>query len=366
VRIAYVVTRGDAVGGATVHVMEMARAMLERGHEAAIFVGGGGAAASLLAESGAPVRTLRLLARAVNPERDARAFLELAAALREFNPALVSTHTAKAGWIGRAACKRLGIPVVHTPHGLPVRERLPGSGGRLYEAAERLAGGWARAVICVSESERRVAIERGLAPVERLVAIANGVRDTPPALRAVPEASPPRVISVARLEAPKDHATLLRAMAALRGLEWELELVGDGPLEAECRELAARLEIAARVRFAGYSADVAEALGRAQIFVLSSRSEALPRSVLEAMRGGLPVVATDVGGLPELVGTGREGVLVPRQDAAALAAALAELIQDPVRRMRMGAAARRRYKEQFGLERMVERTLQVYERALQE
>jgi glycosyltransferase involved in cell wall biosynthesis len=359
-----VVTRGDAVGGATVHVFEMARAMRERGHEVAIFVGGEGPAARLLAESGAPAHTLRFLERPVRPGRDLRAHFELAEALGDFRPDLVSTHTAKAGWVGRSACARLGIPAVHTPHGLPVGERMPGARGRLYEAAERIAAGWARAVICVSESERRVALAHSLARPERLVVVPNGVRDIPADLRADAGAQPPRIVSVARFEAPKDHATLLRALARLKELEWELELAGDGPLEADCRALAAELGIGERIRYLGYAADVAALLARAQIFVLSSRSEALPRSVLEAMRAGLAIAASNVGGLPESITDGANGALAPRGDAGALAEALAGLIADGPRRLRLGAAARADYEVRFRLEYMIEKTASVYGMAL--
>ena len=124
-RIAYVVTRADSVGGATIHVLEMARAMLQRGHDALVLIGGDGPAGRRLAEEGVPVRPLRFLRRPVRPDTDLLAFCELTAALRDFRPDLVSTHTAKAGWIGRAACAWLGVPAIYTPHGLPVGDRMP-------------------------------------------------------------------------------------------------------------------------------------------------------------------------------------------------------------------------------------------------
>jgi glycosyltransferase involved in cell wall biosynthesis len=364
-RIAYVVTRADSVGGATIHVLEMARAMLQRGHAVVVFIGGDGPAGRLLAEAGVPVLPLRFLRRAIRPDRDLCAILELAAELRDFRPDLVSTHTAKAGWIGRAACAHLGIPAIYTPHGLPVGDRMPGARGLLFQAAERVAGRWARAVICVCEHERKLALAHSIAPPRKLLVVLNGVREIPRDLRASPGTNHARIVSVARFEAPKDHATLLRALARIPGLDWELELVGDGPLEPDCRALAARLEIAGRVRFLGYSPDVAAVLARAQVFALSSRSEALPRSVLEAMRAGLPVVASDVGGLPELVDQGVNGVLVPRADAAALSAALAELISDAPRRLQLGMAARLTYEARFRLEYMIEKTAAIYDLALE-
>ena len=363
-RIAYVVTRADSVGGATVHVLEMACAMLQQGHSAAVFIGRDGPAGRRLAEAGVPVQPLRFLQRAVRPDRDLLALFELTAALREFHPDLVSTHTAKAGWIGRAACAVLGIPAIHTPHGLPVGDRMPGARGVLFQAAEQAAGQWARAVICVCEHERKLALAYRIAPGRKLVTIPNGVRDIPEELRANPGTAPVRIVSVARFEAPKDHATLLRALAMLPDLDWELELVGDGPLLTECRELAANLGIAGRVHFQGYLTEVAAALGRAQLFALSSRSEAMPRSVLEAMRAGLPVVASDVGGLAELIDNEVNGRLIPPGDAGALRAALAGLIADGPRRLQLGAAARLRYEAHFRLECMIGKTVALYETVL--
>ncbi len=361
-RIAYVVTRADAVGGATVHVLEMARAVRARGHEAAIFVGGTGEASAKLVESGAPVRNLRFLRRALHPVADLRAFSELTAAIREYRPDLVSTHTAKAGWIGRAVCARLGIPVIYTPHGLPVGGRMTGPMSTVFAAAERLAAGWADAIVCVSDSERKLALARFLSPANRLVVIHNGVRPIPQELMADPSADPPRIVSVARFETPKDHATLLRALSSLRDIEWTLDLVGSGPKESGVRALAARLGIADRTRFLGYQADVAATLAQAQIFVLSSRSEAFPRSVLEAMRAGLPAAAADVGGVREAIDHGRSGLLVPPADPEALSAALGSLIRDPNLRVRLGATARQTFESSFRLDRMIDTTLALYER----
>lgn len=363
-KIAYVITRADAVGGASVHVRDMARAMLERGHEVMVFIGGEGAVTEQLARAGVPYRPLAYLGREVRPGRDLRALRELAEALRAFGPRLVSTHTAKAGWIGRAACVHLGIPAVHTPHGWPVAGRLPGPRAALYEAAERMASSWARAVVCVCEDERRLALARGFATADQARVVYNGVRDVPETLRANPGAEPVRIVCVARFEAPKDHRTLLSAMARLAALDWELDLVGDGPLEAACRAQAAAAGIAGRVHFLGSLPDSAPALARGQAFVLSSRSEAFPRSVLEAMRAGLPVVASAVGGVAEAVDNEKNGVLVPHGDAGALAAALGGLIRDACRRNRMGVAGRHIYVERFRLERMVESTAAVYEEVL--
>ncbi|MDE3168441.1 MAG: glycosyltransferase family 4 protein [Acidobacteriota bacterium] len=359
-RIAYAITRADSVGGASIHVRDLARAMRGRGHEVLVLVGGEGPVTEQFSAANVPFRALRHLRRPVHPRRDLLAYREILAALEEFAPDLVSAHTAKAGWLGRAAAARLGLRAVYTPHGLPVGGRFRGPGSALFAAAERFASRWHAPIICVAEAERELALAARLAPPERLFVVHNGVRDVPPEFRAAADSDPVTVCCVARLAAPKDHATLLVALAALREREWTLELIGDGPEETNLRRLAARLGIAGRVVFRGYRPDPEAALAACQIFALSTRSEAFPRSVLEAMRAGLPVVATDTGGVAEAVEGGVTGLLVPPEDVGALTAALDSLIADAALRARLGQAGRRAYEEHFTLERTVERTLDVY------
>jgi glycosyltransferase involved in cell wall biosynthesis len=363
-RIAYVITRADAVGGASIHVRDLAGAMRERGHEVLVLTGGRGPVTELFDAAGLPFTPLEFLRRPVHPWWDARAVGELARVLRAWRPDLVSTHTAKAGWVGRAACARLGVPAVYTPHGLAVGGRMGAAAGFYFTMAERAASRWTSALVCVSESEKRLALARRVAPPRLLHVVYNGVRDVAPELRAVPGSSGARLVSVARLEPPKDHATLLAALAGLRSLDWELELVGDGPLEAPLRRQAASLGLAARVRFLGYQTDIAPALARAHVFVLASRSESFPRSVLEAMRAGLPVVASDVGGIGEAVTHDGIGLLVAPRDPAMLAHSLGGLISAATLRARMGAAARATYEARFRLDTMVEATAAIYARVL--
>ena len=359
-RILYVVTRADAVGGASIHVRDMAREMLGRGHAVIVLTGGEGPVTNLLQAAGVPYHALLSLCRPIHPLRDLLAARELAAAVRQFAPDIMSVHTAKAGWIGRAVAARLGIPAVYTPHGWPIGDRMGARVGVLFEWAEKVASRWTSAIICVCECERNLALHKRLARADQLHIVHNGVRDIPAGLRADVMAVPPRIVSVARLEAPKDPVTLLRALETIRSQPWELDLVGDGPLEPELRRLAASLGIANRVRFLGYVRDPAEVLARAQLFVLSSLSEGFPRSVIEAMRAGLPVVASAVGGIPEAVRDGIEGLLVPRGDPSALAAALSGLLADGARRKQMGLHARRTYEERFRFERMADETEAVY------
>ena len=359
-RIAYVITRADAVGGATIHVRDLACAMRGLGHEPLILVGGRGPVTERFEAAGLRVHPLGHLRRVLHPVDDLLALGELTRVIGDFAPDLVSTHTAKAGWLGRAAAARLGIPAIYTPHGLPVGGRFPAAAGPFFTLAERVASRWGAAIVCVSEAERRLAISGRIAPPDRLFVVHNGVRDIAPEFRACPDREPVSMCSVARFERPKDFATLMAAVSRLADRDWTLELAGDGPLEGEIRRLAKAHGIAKRVRFLGYQPDPAPVFARSQLFVLASRSEAFPRSILEAMRAGLPVVASDVGGVGEAVSHGTTGLLVPPRDPARMAAAIGELLSAGGLRREMGDRARGVFEQGFGLERTVEQMLALY------
>lgn len=360
-KILYVVTRADAVGGASIHVRDLAREMLRRGHEVLVLTGGAGPVAAQLQAAGVPSCSLKFLRRAVHPGRDLRAAVELAGAIREWRPELVSLHTAKAGWLGRWACARTGVPALYTPHGLPFGGRFTGLAGAMYRLAEHAASRWPCWMICACEYERNLALASGMIPAGRVRVIYNGVHDVEQALQADAAASPVRIVSVARFEPPKDHATLLEALAGLREEKWELVLVGDGPQQGRIQRTAARLGIEDRVAFLGYVPDPAPVLSQAQLFVLATRSEAFPRSILEAMRAGLPVVASAVGGVPEAVAEGVSGLLVRPSDASALRIAIASLLRDADLRMTMGRQGRCMYEKRFRFERMADETADLYD-----
>jgi glycosyltransferase involved in cell wall biosynthesis len=364
VRIVYFITRGDSVGGASIHVRDLARAMIARGHDVTVALGGEGAVTEQLKAAGVPFRSLRHLARRIHPVSDVRALAEAISLLADLRPDLVSTHTAKAGWIGRAAARRLAIPALYTPHGWSIGQRISPRLGAFFALAERAAAHWCAAIVCVCEQERRLALDKGIAPASKLLVVHNGVRDVEAALRARPEQGPVRLCSVARFAAPKDHRTLLSALALLRSRQWELDLIGDGPELADRKRQAGDSGLGSRVQFHGYLSDPAAVLSRAHIFVLSSLSEAFPRSVLEAMRAGLPVVASDVGGVAEGVTHGVNGLLLPARNPSALAEAIAKLLDDPALRGTMGASARAVYEDRFRLEGMVDRTGAIYDRLL--
>jgi glycosyltransferase involved in cell wall biosynthesis len=177
---------------------------------------------------------------------------------------------------------------------------------------------------------------------------------------------PIRLVMVARLDDQKDHRTLFAAIESLREKPWELVLVGDGPLEGELKQMAAASGISDRVRFLGLRNDVEAILAEGQIFLLISNWEGFPRSIIEAMRAGLPVIASDVGGVAEAVQDGTTGYVIAPKDAAALESRLRSLLDEPAERVRMGSQARSSYEARYRFERMANENLAVYRSILPE
>lgn len=363
-RLAYVVTRSDRMGGALVHVRDLALAMQGAGHRVTVLAGGTGCFTDQLRERGIPYVVLRRLSREIRAIADTRALLELRSVLGRLRPDLVSTHQSKAGWLGRLAACSLGIPVLFTAHGWSFTDGVPAGAASVHRWAERFVAPLADRIITVSDFDRALAIRQHVASERNLVSVHNGMPDVPPELRAVPGRTPPRLVMVARFEEQKDHHTLLRALGALAHLEWSLELIGDGPLLHEARLLASSIGISDRVHFLGARDDVARRLADAQLFLLITHWEGFPRSILEAMRAGLPVVASRAGGAAESVCDGQTGVVVPPRDEAALRQALEPLLVSAALRDRLGAAGRRRYEASFTFDRMLEKTVAVYESVL--
>ncbi len=377
-KILYVVTRGDVIGGASMHVLELASEMQRRGAEVVLVLGPGQVVAELAARRGLPVITEPSLVRHIAPWHDLRCLWRLRKLMQQIKPDLVHLHSAKAGILGRLVARQLRIPVMYSVHGWAF-SMSSGLTARAYQWLERRLLSFTDMLVLVCQRDLTLARQLAAGRKVRLALVHNGIDETSASCErpgrddfatsqlAVSELAANesaasdlrcRLISVARFEAPKDHTTLLHALARLPAASWQLQLVGSGPLLAGCQQLAQQLGLS-QIEFLGERQDVPALLQQADIFVLSSRSESLPVSVLEAMRAGLPVVATDVGGLSELVAP-QNGYLVPAGDRAALGDALAALITDSALRQQMGQQGACLFQTHFTLSQHAEKLHRLY------
>jgi len=300
---------------------------------------------------------------------------------------LVHTHGMLVNVLGRMACRFAGgVPCVSTVHLTRDLGGPPRVGGWLaglknrwyYRPLDNWTARWNARVIAVSEAVRDDLIRQGYA-AETIEVIPNGVNPAPfdavtdeQRVRARREAGAGDgdvlLGVVARLSPQKDVATFVEAFALL---EHTVErpsirafVAGTGPLEADLRRLVADRDLESRLRFLGHRNDIPALLRASDVFVLPSRWEGLPLTVLEAMACRCPVVATAVDGTREAVVDGETGILVPPGDRQALAATLGDIVADPDRRTAMGAAGRARLDRHFHVDRVVEHHLQLYERVL--
>jgi glycosyltransferase involved in cell wall biosynthesis len=270
----------------------------------------------------------------------------------------VHTHNVTP-WVYAALGARLaGARLYHTEHSnlFPHQRRLM--------AAERWLARLTRVVIADSEKVKRQLVTGQGLPARKIRTVLNGIDLSAFAAPASPQAirqqlglngAAPVIGTVGRLAAVKDQRSLLDAfhLVAQEFPLARLVLVGDGPLKEELRAHARALAIDARVDFLGRRTDVSALLGVFDVFVLSSVSEGLPLTVLEAMASGVPVVATDVGALPEIIRGPEEGVLVPPKAPRQLAQAIARLLRDAPLRQTLSRNGRARVREQFDLNDMV-------------
>ena len=364
-KISYLITRSDTVGGAHVHLLDLACRAQADGHTVEVLVGGNGLYAALLRDRGLTVVNLRYLVRPIKPHLDALAVLECWRAFRRFKPDIVHVHSTKAGLVGRAASKLANLPVVFTAHGWAFTEGIAERSRHLATFLEKCAARLSDAIICVSEYDRQLALRMGVGNALLLTRIHNGVPEVSTDQRSIPQRTGAlRIICVARLDAQKDHALLLDALAMIKDFSWVLELIGDGPLTQEVRQKTRDLGLADRVEFSGLCNDVASRLAGSDVFVLASGWEGLPLSILEAMRAGLPVVASDVGGVSESVTDGVTGFLIPKGDKATFADRLMLLLRDAALCRKMGLAGRAAYEREFSFEVMYQCTQQVYQDVL--
>jgi glycosyltransferase involved in cell wall biosynthesis len=289
--------------------------------------------------------------------------------IAEEGPALIHTHLFPADAWGRAAALLAGVPAVSTAHSSdPWRgwhQRL--ADGILSRLTER--------VVAVSEGVARSRRERERVPAATLTTIPNGIdldrfdarRDVGPLRAALGLPDGVRTVGiVGRLHPAKGHPELFEAVRQLLegGLRLAVLAVGDGELRGELEGLARRLGLEGAVRFLGRRDDVAELLNVLDVYAMPSRWEGLPISLLEAMAASRPIVASAVGGIPEVITHGETGLLVPPGDPHALAAAVRRLLEAPEEARRMGEAARRAVRARFDVATMARRYEGLYEEVL--
>jgi len=366
-RIVHLVTT-LGVGGAEKHLLWLTEGQRERGHEVRVlYLKGEGELREAFEAQGVPVDVVPMERAAAAP----RALLALAARLRALGPDLVHTHLLKADMLGAVAARLAGVPAVVASKHNDERPLLCWPAGLVHGLVTTLVD----RVVVLSDHVGRFVGRHGRVPARKIRRVYYGV-DPERLQPARPRASVRAelglredhkvLVCVARFAPQKDHPTLLRAVAQLADEDVVLLLVGGDPFgdgEARARALAEQLGIAGQVRFCGIRDDVPDLLGASDVFVMASSWEGLGLVFLEAMAVGLPIVATRVSAVPEVVVEDETGWLVTPRNYIAMAAALRMVFVYPREAARRGPAGRARLEQVFGLPRMIDEIEAVYAEA---
>jgi len=317
----------------------------------------------------AGVETVRFRSiRHYNPITAGPAVVAVARELRRRDPDVVHTHSTEAGIIGRFAAALSGVPaVVHTVHGVPFAADRSTALNRFVLACERRAARHTDRIVANGDAIAEEYLDLSIGRPGQYVTVYSGIdverfRMADPAMDLPGER--PRIAMVGRFVEGKGFEVLLDAVERLDN-ECSVALVGDGPL---ADDLAASVEARGLedvVSLLGYREDVPNVLAASDVLALSSYREGTPRVITEAMAVGLPVVATDIAGIPEQVDNGRSGYLVSTGDPDALADRLSDLLANPERRRAFGEAARERA-NRFSVERMLSDLDGVYQSVLED
>jgi glycosyltransferase involved in cell wall biosynthesis len=375
------------MGGPALHVSYLAAGLRERGYETMLVAGSVGQGEQSMAyvadELGVAVTTIPHLHREISPVRDLLATIRLARIIRTERPTILHTHTAKAGAVGRIAALLAGRHrppiIVHTFHGHVLRGYFGRFWTGFFRVLERLLAKVTDALVAVSPEVRDELVAFGVAPQSKFRVIRLGIELDDRVARADAARAETRKVMgirsdrflvgwIGRMTAVKRTDVVLKGFRRLRdeGVDAVLCMVGDGPDRGSVEELARELGIMRECLFPGYQEDVGRFFSAFDVFVLPSGNEGTPVTAIEALASGCPVVATRVGGVPDVVTDGVDGFLVAPAAVDELAVRLAELARDPGLRARMGDAGRERMRTRYAVDRLIDDIDRLYRDLLEQ
>lgn len=373
-KVAHVITR-LCRGGAQENTFHSVRLADSEHYEVDLVsgptAGAEGSIEERVTESGIEIIRIPALTRDAAPSRDIRALSQLRRQFRHAGYHIVHTHTSKAGFLGRLAAHQCGVPiVVHTPHGNIFDGYFSRSRTLIYTALERRAARWTDRIIELTQSGVEDYLSRGIGKREQFDVIFSGI-DLAPYESALADREATReslgiddsqflIGAVGRLEPIKGFTYFIAAAKSIAGSvpQARFVLAGAGSLEAQLKAEAA--ELGDRFRFLGMYDDVPRLMAAIDVLAVPSVNEGMGRVILEAGAAATPVVASAVGGIPDIVEDGKTGVLVPSKSPEAIAEVLMACAQDRERCTRLGQAARAAVVPGYSLEEMVMRIERLY------
>jgi glycosyltransferase involved in cell wall biosynthesis len=357
-KILFTITKSE-IGGAQIHVMQLARHMKDSGHAVAVCAYPGGWLENEVTKIGARFYPNKYFANSFNPIRLAKSFFATKKIISDFQPDIVHCHSSFAGIITRLVV-RGEIPTIFTAHSFAFTDGASRFRKIIAPISERFVARYTAKIICVSEYDRKLALRYKIAPENKLVKIYNAVAKIEVKEKDLNKKTFD-ILSVGRFAYPKRFDLLIEAIRNLPE-NVHLSIVGFGEDKEKLQNLINNYSLSKRVFLIQMShKDLVSNMSVFDIFVLISKHEGMPMTILEAMSAGLPIIASRVGGIPEEIDESC-GILVDN-NIEDIGIAI-RLLFDTNKQKQMGKASLKRFEDNFTLEKFLTATEQVYEEAL--
>jgi glycosyltransferase involved in cell wall biosynthesis len=370
------------IGGPSIHVILLTSRLNAADYESLLLVGKEGPRegnmSDLAARCGIHPIEIECLGRDISLWNDLRGIYLLWRFIKRLKPEIVHTHTSKAGFSGRLAARMAGVPViVHTFHGHVFEGYFGPALTKLFILLERFLAKNCDALITISKTLKKQLVEKGIAPAEKIEVIELGleleeflaVRGRSHTLRRELGLGDetPLVGIIGRLVPVKDHRTFLSAAALVAETisDARFAIIGDGGMLHSLQDQVQKSGLNERVYFTGWKSSLADVYADLDLVVISSRNEGTPVSLIEGAASCKPLVATSVGGIPDMITDGWDGILVPPADSSALAQAILRVLGNPDLSRQMGSRARERVRNRYAADRLLTDIEQLYSRLLQ-
>lgn len=357
-RILYCITRSNW-GGAQQHVYSLAMSQLKINNEVYLVVGESGELTERLKNTSVKVIILKSLQRSIRPLQDIRAVFGLKKIINKINPQILHLHSSKAGVIGRIAAKGNDAKVIFTVHGWAFTEGISRIKRAVYTFIEKKMVRYTDKIICVSKYDLQLAKNCKVISDEnesKAIVIYNGTLPSKYEHVRVKFHSIPVLTMVARFDNQKNQELLLNSISRLDS-PISLNLIGEGEKLAAMKQYANKLKISNQINFLGFKNNVTDYLNNTDVFILISNYEGLPISIIEAMSVGLPIIASDVGGVSELINN--NGVVV-KNNTADISKAIQYVLSNPSRLQQMSRNSIELFYKKFLLSQMVMKVNDVY------
>ncbi|MFA6254852.1 MAG: glycosyltransferase family 4 protein [Patescibacteria group bacterium] len=366
-KILYLVTQSEW-GGAQRYIFDLAT-HLASDYKVAVAAGGNDELFAKLDEKNVENYKLKNLVRQINLTKDIQAYFEIKKLIKKIKPDILHLNSSKAGVIGAIAGRHANVKkIIYTVHGFVFNEPMAGWQKQIYIWAEKFSAKYKDKLICVSEYDRQVGIKNKITSADKLITINNGIEPISFLNKATARQQlnlpPDKIIvgTIANFYLTKGLAYLITAAKEIIKIMPDVifRLIGFGRLENQLKTEIKKLNLENKI-YLGKVENAKEYLLAFDLFVLPSVKEGFSYTILEAMQAGLPIVATLVGGLPEMISDSNNGLLVPPADPNALAQAIIKLLENKDLATQLGNQAKIDVNQKFSLAKMISETAKVYQ-----